>query len=518
MVVKIRFGLQRIAFHKSGKPRTWLRFVLFRRDKTTRKIFERIVRKKNGQVRPNFSSWTVSRNNHKEIQILPRNAPSLNHIEAVLQSVLPLEENVANYSSRAEPQNILTHDEIFNLFSKHKGKTAPSLLIVVSHDNYLESLGGVQVCIQREQKLAADKGFDYLQIHPWKPIPRLANLDEEDDVLVVMVLNGKVIGTAFTSELIEMTKNLKEKGEHQIKIIIHHLMGHLPEQLAKLTLISDAGHCVFWLHDFFSLCPSSNLMRNSVRSCNAPPVTSNSCFICKFSPERATHEHRIAAFFEATKVDLISPSQVTADFWKSHSALNTASITIIPHVTLDDAPPDQAGFKPPIAYGDEVKIGYLGFQVYHKGWSTFTKLMNDPDRTRNHKFVVLSSVRPKMGEDQWIDVTVNAFQTDAMTMAVKEANIDVVLHWPMCFETFSLTTYEAFAGSAYIITNSWSGNVADSVKRTGLGIVLNDEAELVTFFKSGALRRLVDQRRKQKSKAGFRQVESDLSFSLIGEK
>ncbi|MEI6798378.1 MAG: hypothetical protein WCO04_04090 [Pseudomonadota bacterium] len=515
-------GLKRIAFHKSGKPRRWLRSVVFRKDRTVRKMFERVVKKKNGQVRPNFSEWVISRDSGREISILPQNAPALNRPEAFLQSVLPLENMVGIWRHRADPTSLLDTDDLLKIISTSGQKARPlgrsDLLIAVSHDNYLENIGGIQICIQREQKLAAAKGFDYLQIHPWHAIPRLAHVDEDDDVIIGLVLNGNYVGACFTSSLIKSVKDLNQIGQRGTKLVIHQLMGHLTEQIAELAQHVDGRRCVFWLHDFFSLCPSATLLRNGLRFCDAPPVTSNSCGICKYGSERIHHEQRIEAFFGAVEVDVVSPSQVTADFWQMHCALPTASISIIPHIVLEETAPDISRHEENTQRGEKIRIGYLGAQVHQKGWHIFKHLMDDPSRPPNREFVVLSSGRPQMGEDLWKEVRVSANQPDAMAAAVEQTDVDIVVHWPTCFETFSLTTYEAFAGSAYVVTNAWSGNVADAVKRTGRGVVFENEAKLIEFFNTGLIEALVDQRRKQKDGARLRLVQSDLSYAILQEK
>lgn len=46
-----------LAFHRSGKPRGWVRWLLFDRERTPRWIFRRIIFKKNGDIRTKFKGY-----------------------------------------------------------------------------------------------------------------------------------------------------------------------------------------------------------------------------------------------------------------------------------------------------------------------------------------------------------------------------------------------------------------------------------------------------------------------------
>jgi len=76
------------------------------------------------------------------------------------------------------------------------------------------------------------------------------------------------------------------------------------------------------------------------------------------------------------------------------------------------------------------------------------------------------------------------------------AEIDAVLIWPLCQETFSLVAYEAVAAGCAVITGSDSGNVAAFVRETGCGRVLDNELALTDAFKTGEIAELSRARRR----------------------
>ena len=95
-----------------------------------------------------------------------------------------------------------------------------------------------------------------------------------------------------------------------------------------------------------------------------------------------------------------------------------------------------------------------------------------------------------------------------MIDSVRAEQCDLVLHWASWPETFSLSTFEALCGGAYVLTNAVSGNVAATVRKTGRGAVLDDEADLFEFFKDGRAEAMITTLRKERREY---QVESSLS-------
>jgi hypothetical protein len=94
-----------------------------------------------------------------------------------------------------------------------------------------------------------------------------------------------------------------------------------------------------------------------------------------------------------------------------------------------------------------------------------------------------------------------------MQETLEALEVDAVLIWPLCRETFSFTAYEAAAAGAAVITGPDSGNVAAFVAETGHGRVEPDEASLAAAFASGAITELARARRKPRL--------YDLKFSAL---
>jgi hypothetical protein len=497
--------IERLAFHKSGKPRGWVRLIVFNEQRAVRRSFHRIVYKKNHQVRPSFQNWLI------DSSIKPI-------AETVRQSMPTLEETVKNWRWKPDPDasTLLASNVIALTISEHLNHADPRLMISVSHDHYRKITGGVQLCLQYEEVVANSEHVTYMQIHPWHPLPRLAHAEEDPDNLVAIVLNGKDFGvcrmSALISAMIQITASNVSNAAVKMTVAIHQMLGHMPEQLEALIRVSNTP-CIFWLHDFFSICPSPTLQRNNITFCGAPPVNSNACELCIYGDERRTHITRIQALIDGLNVNVVSPSEVTAAFWSTRSGMSKFPVHVIPHVTLNFIPrPVEL-----VASSDRlVRVAYLGFPNKHKGWHFFEEIVRVCSSRGVYEFFVMSSEpAPKSIPVRWVEVSVTAENPCAMVEAIANEKIDLVLHWPTWPETFSFTTFEALAGSAYVITNKNSGNVAAAVRQTGRGVILGDKIELIRYFESCEAGDLARSRRVANQKYSIKQHQSKMSFELL---
>lgn len=421
----------------------------------------------------------------------------------------PLEDMVKAWRNRPAPDALLSEDELFHLITDAGDGVSEKLILSIGHDNYRQGSGGVQYCIQHEEEVSTERGIVYLNLHPWQPFPRLGHVDEEPDIRVSLLLGGEMIGVASTSTLIAAVVKLTGKFGH-IETVIHHLLGHNPEQIAELVKASGTGRCRLWLHDYFTLCPSYVLQRNNVSFCGAPSVTSNACTLCLFGAERVSHLKRMDTFFRAVEVDVISPSQFAADFWSSRTTLSPASMTVLPHATIQWVQHDPQ----PAAEG-RIKVAYVGYPVPHKGWPVFENIVRT-FRGEDSQFDFLYFGTSAIGLDQVerVPVRVTAEEPEAMIRALEEHQVDFVLHWASWGETFSFSTFEALTAGACVITNEGSGNVAATVRHLDRGAILKDEADLEDFFRNGRAQALVDELRQKRRTSRATMSRSDITLEL----
>jgi glycosyltransferase involved in cell wall biosynthesis len=510
----------RMFFSTVGKPRKWVRKVVFRSDRTARPLFHRMVHKRNGAVRAHWAYWvasaparTASTGSAAVAAATTRPDPDVpGPAELALRQLRPFEDTVADWR-RADPLPArMTAQEIVDRLDALGPAASAGIVVAASHDNYREIIGGVQLCLQREEREAVARNMAYLQVHPAQPLPCLAPDNDDPRALpVTLVLNGTLIGTAAMADL-EIAVVQSVRMGRSVRLVVHHLLGHAPEALVALAQAAKLPEVVFWLHDFFTLCPSFTLQRNGMAFCSAPDVRSNACGLCVYGPARPTHQARIAAFFGALPVHVVAPSQVTADFWMAKAGLPVRGLSIVPHVVLDEQPRARPAS---VAATAPVRVAYVGAPATHKGWPVFLDLMHRKTGS-DPQFLVFSDRRPGVGEDGWHPVRVTAEEPDAMAQALARAGVDVVVHWASWPETFSFTTFEALAAGAFVLTNPVSGNVRAAVEATGRGAVVPDVASLEQLLADGGLARLAAARRSRVAATDLASRRSAMSFDLPG--
>lgn len=352
--------------------------------------------------------------------------------------------------------------------------------VAFSHDNYLESVGGLQLKIADEQLKVNGAGKDFLQVFVFGATMTLSEFDE--DSLIGVNLNGKWVGYTRPQFLVdclaESSSELTVEG-----LSIHHLMGFDLRFIEKIIEVSQPPKLTFWLHDFFSLCPGYLLLRNDLEFCGAPDVKSNACNLCIYGERRAKHLKEVERFFLSNTVEVISPSEFALELWQKAFPVKGVLATVCPHASLEyqDTIPN-----PPI--NTAIKIAFVGFPVYHKGWETWLRLTEKFRLDPRYEFILFSETRRPSRYFKNVSVSVTKDNRNQMAETLRNHNIDVAFLWSICPETFSFTLYESLSAGCMILTNRNSGNIQAYVREhPDTGMVLDNENALLELFESGTL-------------------------------
>ena len=428
-------------------------------------------------------NWYLDRNSDvKEAQINPLVHYlrfGQNEDRAIKSITEPTEENRKEITQPSAnpikvPGHLLLNVELGHILAQ---KMSSSFELALSHDDYLTVTGGVQAVIASEQHKTNQNGRSYLHLYPYKKLPTLA----DDDPLLYLGLNldGERLGETESSELISALIGLEDK---QItRLSIHHSMGFNQQTIQKLlNLTGNQG--VFWLHDYFSLCPSYNLLRNDFAYCGAPDISSNSCQLCHYLQNRKMQQPIFEKLFADNQLEVVSPSQFTYELWQSRFPIHLPA-RVVPPVQLHWKQPGRKGYT-----SGEIRVGFLGYPLHYKGWETWLKLTNHAVDKKRFRFYHFSSNKGTKvsGNYQHIETQVTEKKRFAMVENLRVNNIDVALLWSTAAETFSLTLHEALAAGCYILTNPNSGNIQDYIHRNPeCGLVLDNEAQLLALFESG---------------------------------
>jgi len=360
------------------------------------------------------------------------------------------------YSTQAlKPSEILAA-----LDSDHR--VSEGIVVAISHDDYGESTGGVQLLIADERDAATAMGFQYLHVSPVTPLPIIAEDRDPRSVCVHLRLGQRQIGVSTVASLADALRTLAASGT-EFDMVIHHLMGHSPEAITELLLAANVRHPLMWAHDYFSLCTEYSLMRNDIEFCGAPSMSSAACSICCYGEERAAHLSRMGAFFEKHSPFVLAPSAVALEIWQRGKLPCSAAMIQPPARLLSP----RTGVSPRAHPSNDrpLRVAHLGANSYLKGWHVFEDLALERARDARYEFLHFGTIPAPLGAKniRHVEVRVSGQNPHAMVESLVREQVDVVISWPMCAETFSFTAHEAIAAGAFVVARREAGNVWPAV-------------------------------------------------------
>lgn len=359
--------------------------------------------------------------------------------------------------------------------------------ISFSHDDYLSSVGGLQIRVADEQEQVNAAGNNYLHIFPYGASLTLTEFDLNS--IIGINLNGKRIGYTNPDTFLESLQVIIESAPLE-QISIHHTMGFDLAFIEKAIMIAGEPKVRFWLHDFFSVCPGYLLLRNNIEFCGAPDVSSNACGLCVYGTDRWEHLVEFERFFSQNTIEVISPSEFALDLWNKSFPIKGVTASVCPHAYLEYK---QSAVITP--QNSTIRIAFVGFPVHHKGWSTWQRLTERFGSDSRYEFFLFSETRRRSQNFKHIPVSVTKDTRSQMSDMLQGQGIDVAFLWSICPETFSYTLYESLAAGCVVLTNPDSGNIQSYVRdHPEAGMVLDDENALMELFDGKGLVNLVAER------------------------
>lgn len=392
----------------------------------------------------------------------------------LLASAVPPQISARNWKLSSLPKP-LTSQELNNILSADYDLIGKKAALSISHDNYTISTGGIQSCIGDEQLAFNRSSWNYINLSPSQPLPLLSDCVSDKEFLFALVINGNNIGSVRAESVISTI--VPHIARNDTKLIIHSMLGHSPEIMASIASHESIDDVTFWIHDFFSICTSYALLRNNIEFCNAPQVDSAACNICVYGEERRRHLQRLYKMLASVRPRIAAPSQAALDYWYSRAEVKDLALHVAPHAVIEFEP-----IKPTINRCRPLRVAFIGAPALHKGWATFVKLAQRHRKDTSFKFFHLGANQASTIGIEFVHVAVSAQDRDAMLNALRQNEIDVVVNWTLCFETFSFTTLEAIASGAFLIVQAASGNAAVLAASSNTALLVDSEEALYSFF------------------------------------
>ncbi len=368
---------------------------------------------------------------------------------------------------------------------------------VGDHSDYVSGTTGLPLCVRREADAFERNHFDHIHLRATRALGVTDH--ETGDPAIGIVVNGSPIGSFRSTTIASVFRESIGADETwgTRTLAIHSLLGHSPQALIRVLKSIPLDRGYFWIHDFAGACAGMNLLRNDVEFCGGPPLESTACTLCVYGRRRAAQVDDHRTVFGELRLTAVAPSRCALNDWKAATNLSTSEQIVHPHCLLVPRLLPSSRSNGAVEATGALKVAYLGFPASHKGWPVFRELAV---RFRNDERYAFFHLGSKQSIDAGLhvrfrEVFVDSVLPNAMVAAIEELQVDVVLLWSLCHETFSLTAHEAISGGAVIVARTDSGNLSDLVHATRKGRVLPDERSVLDFFESGEACELARSRR-----------------------
>lgn len=370
-----------------------------------------------------------------------------------------------------------------------------SFVITFSYGNYMCGIGGTDKYLKAEQKMLNSNHISMLHIFP-VPVRKLG-VGKERLPFWGMLVDGKTIGDSinYTWQVIEIIEKLISNKRLRA-VQIHNFRWINICELREITVHLQTQY-YFFIHDYLTICPYLyEHMEETNSFCNLSVDENIRCAGCIFnSQERRQNVKEIHQFLlQQSDLNVISPSEIAGRIWSKHFPELESKIKIVPHQICEGQYIDNR-----TEIRGNIKIAFAGYPSATKGW---TDWMNATELADSKKLGYSFYHFGIAGEDcrhiKNIPVSIKDNKS-SMIDELRKHEIDAVVLWSICPETYSYTFYEAFSANCFIITNEDSGNIAEQVKKHKNGLVLkrNELAEL--FLNERELREEINAFKKMNS-------------------
>ncbi len=367
-------------------------------------------------------------------------------------------------------------------------------VFTLSSNNYTRYLGGTEKFIIEQVQYINNIGIDTYHIYPF----RIDIINSENLILGIIVKGDEKFYIALHNLL-----NILEKRKAFIKeIIIHNLIGFNKQIISSIIDASKRIKTIYYVHDYSCICESYNLMYNDKKFCNAPYNEFEICKTCCHYLEMKKRVEFHKNLFKQKNVQVITPSNYTQDIITT--VFNNINVITIPHQEYSIC-----NNKKQINH--VVKIGYIGYKSYVKGWDIFKSIVSKySDR---YEFYCFGLSDEKLENVTYVDVSFQTEGQEAMVNKMNDYKIDIALLWSIWPETYSYTYYESYKAGALVITNAISGNIAAQVAQNKNGVIFNTDNELYEFLND--TQKVQCELKKNKKKIDKLEVNQDILTLLL---
>lgn len=346
-------------------------------------------------------------------------------------------------------------------------------VIALSFGNYLKKDGGTDKVMMEHADMLGRNNVSYIQI---APVGR--NSENSTFQCYSVVIDGAFVKIIDEYRLGLYFDSMNKSGYSLDTIFIHHFKKFKLEFVKKI-IDSTSAPVIVYIHDYFMICKQEQLLRNGIAYCGEDAPSVEKCHSCKYALEGNRFRLEINSILRSLKERLIivAPSQYALSIWsKSFPGYENRSL-VIPHQI------HKGIYHSPEYDINELNIAYIGKYIPAKGSDQWRCIVaHIAQQKLKYKCFYFGISEIDTDKCSKVEVSVDRNHLDAMTVALRNNNIHIVIMWANWPETYSYTYYEAMSANCFILTNENSGNIQEAVQMNGNGKVFSDYQDLKRYI------------------------------------
>ena len=388
-------------------------------------------------------------------------------------------------------------------------------VLAFARADYRCSASGIEKYLGEEQGALNAREISCVVVVPFRT-KRNGKLDAWLSRYWGVVADGEWKGFWRAREFANLLAGFHLDGACLLEIQLHHAQEYSLEFLASFLTTTTAPVRLF-VHDYHAICAQNQMLRNGRTFCGIGAPSPEKCTGCASWQE--PYYSAMRDFLERLRgrLAILLPSEAAGRVFLGAYPEWSGNTRVVPHWL----PAGGAQIAPTGSSAGTLKIGFVGLPSTVKGWDVFTRVGQElANRGAPYEFFHFG--KPRGDCPEFVRVESVSFVRDgreAMTEALRRVGVDAVVLWSIWPETYCYALYEALQAGTMILAPPESGNVADEIRRSGVGIVLDDEAALLDYLSDPArVRTDAGRCRRMASERFGAMVQSNEILDLISGK
>ena len=355
-------------------------------------------------------------------------------------------------------------------------------VLAFARDDYRDAASGLEKYLSEETAILEARGISSVVAIPFRT-RRNRRLDAWLSGYWGAIADGEWKGFWRAGEFARLLAGPEVGGKQPLEVQLHHLQEYSLEALADFLRATTARVRLF-VHDYSWVCAHNQLLRNGRAYCGPAAPSEEKCAGC--ASRDPAHVPAMRHFVEGLRgrLEVLLPSAAAGRVFGGTYPEWMDEAKVVPHwLPAGSKTEARAG-----AAGRKLRIGFVGLPTTAKGWDAFARASGALAASgAPYEFYHFGKPRKDCpGHVKPVDVSFVRDGRGAMTEALRGAGIDAVAHWSIWPETYCYALYESLQAGAMILAPPESGNVADEIRRTGTGIVLENESKLEEYLRDPA--------------------------------